>query len=136
MAEEIVSVRKRRTLLLYTKQCRHCGLPFSTTSSVAIVHPECRIAYYQKKALDSYRKNSLHSRSADIRSRKKCYVDDPAHTCEACGYTRLTKEKKFYHPAKEGETEGKYILHTLCFNCIMQHRYGLMEALTWKPLAA
>ena len=131
--------RKRRTLLLYTKQCRQCNLPFSTTSKVQVVHPECRIAYYQKVARDGYRKNSTRPRSPDVRARRnrnasQCNILDQSCACEACGCTSLTKSKKFFHLPKEEETEGKYLPHTLCFQCIMLYRYGLLEALTWKQI--
>jgi len=125
-----VKIRKKRTLLLRTAQCRQCNGPFSTTSSVRVVHDECRIAYYRKLARNSYHKRNVN-RSSDTRGIDKCFVNDVA--CEACGYVEITKVKKFWEPDPEN-AEGKMVQHVLCFNCLMKYRYGLMEALTWKKL--
>ena len=122
----------KRNFLVRTKQCRYCNKPFSTTSSIAVVHAECRAEYYRKKSREAYRSRPARP-PIDRRGRRGCFTD---RACEACGYTELTKEKKLYHSPLEHEVDGKMIPHTLCFNCIMKVRYGYMEALSWKQIDA
>lgn len=115
---------------LHTGQCRQCGKPMSTTNSRAVVHSECRAEYYKTKAR-VYQSRKLR---VDIRERKKYFINECA--CEACGNKELTRIKKLYHPpAAPGQPAEKFS-HTLCPNCFVKCRIGLMEPLTWKLLPA
>lgn len=113
-----------KNVLLRTKQCRVCNLPFSTTSNIAVVHPECRGAYYRKIARESYHRKP---HNVDRRGFSECFTD---RHCEVCGYDELTREYAMF------DKEGNKQEHTLCFNCRMKVKFGLMEAITWAKLEA
>ena len=130
MENENDSKEKNRRFMVLTRQCRQCGLPFTTTSSVEVVHAACRIEYYKTKA--RLYQNMKGRNRPDMRERKKYFINECA--CEACGSKELTRIKKFFHPSISGEQPITHP-HILCPNCIMKFRIGLMEALTWKPLA-
>ena len=128
----------KNRFLIHTRKCRQCGLPFSTTNSVAVVHPECRIEYYRVKA-KMYQSMKGRNRP-DARLRKKYFVNEKA--CEACGNIELTKVKKFFHAdlvdaSADPSVAGKDATqpHILCPTCEVKCKVGLMEPLSWKPIA-
>lgn len=122
----------KRTMLLRTKQCRQCGLPFSTTSTVAVVHPECRAEYYKIKSREHYSKTGLRNRATGRRERHSYLLNESA--CESCGYKLLTKKRSFYHPPQQQGEEGHLEDHILCPRCLLEFRLGYLEALTWKQI--
>lgn len=131
VSKNIAAKKAKRIFLVRTKQCRQCGKPFSTTSNVQVVHPECRQEYYRIKAKEYSNTKGTNRPNFRERDRRKYFIKEKP--CEACGYAKVTKERKFFHKEGESIVVKK---HTLCLNCIMLYRFGLIEALTWKPLAA
>jgi hypothetical protein len=111
-------------IVIKNKVCKQCKLPFTTTSSVAVVHPECRKAYYASRGKGAREKKKSQY---DLRARRRFFINE--HLCEVCGYLLITKAREFYH-ADTNETK----VHHLCPRCLQEFRLGFLEALTWKPI--
>jgi len=107
------------------KICRQCNKPFNTTSSIEVVHAECRGEYYRGLNRRQYEKRETPCRIKKARS----YWFIKKEPCSCCGLILLTKKKRYFN---EGTRAMEYFY--LCPLCISLVRCGFKEPITWKDL--
>jgi len=126
--------RRENRFLTHTRPCRQCGLPLITCSKVPVVHDACRAEYYKLKAREYSNTKGSNRPSFRERDKRRYFINERA--CEACGYKEITKERNFFHREEDPTIPGNFKLevkrHTLCLNCIMKYRFGMIEAISWK----
>jgi hypothetical protein len=123
---KICSGKPKRGFGLLKKICRQCNDSFDTTSSISVVCPKCRQQYYKNLRHRQYEKK-VHVPSRVEKARNRYFINE--QPCSSCGFTLLTKKRKFFN--KESEKMEEFYLCPLCLALVY---CGYKEPITWKPI--